>query len=76
MHLVHTQQSTATLPPVTWLSFHFRPSVVRHPQRMTHDWLDCDELYGVNLFPDLSLTEGDGGRQSLLVSLGSSQSLR
>lgn len=43
---------------------------------MTHDWLDSDELYAVNLFPDLSLTEGDGGCQSLLVSLGSSQSLR
>lgn len=43
---------------------------------MTHDWLDSHELYAVNLLPDLSLTEGDGGCQSLLVSLGSSQSLR
>lgn len=68
MYLVH-MLATETFPHlVTAVSLHFRP--------MTHGWLAGDELYAVNLFPDLSLTEGDAGRQSLLVSLGSSQSLR
>lgn len=75
MHLVYTA-ATQILLLVTSVSFHFRPPDPCHPQSMTHDWLDSDELYAVNLFPDLSLTEGDGGCQSLLVSLGSSQSIR